>query len=107
MTKYSETDLAEGWEFKIVRSNTALKGERFANLCREEAQTGWELVEVFDKNRIRFKRLIANRANDHLTAGDPYRTRIGLSEGALVAIIFGAILLVPLAIYLSIRFLNL
>ena len=47
-----------GWEFKVVRA----KGQVFQNpamlrrLCRQEARTGWVLVEKLDSQRVRFKR---------------------------------------------------
>ena len=102
LTPYTKEELAEGWEFKIVRSNTAIKRERFARLCAEEAENGWELVEKFDHNRIRFKRPIAKRANDHMAIIDPYRTRVGLSEGAFAAVILGIFLGIFLFIILLI-----
>lgn len=102
----SKEELAEGWEFKIVRSNTAIKGERFARLCAEEAENGWELVEKFDNNRIRFKRPIAKRENDHMAIIDPYRTRIGMSEGALAAVVVGVILFIFFFVVLLIESLN-
>lgn len=100
LTPYTKEDLTEGWEFKIVRSNTSISGERFSRLCEEESQNGWELVEKFDNNRVRFKRSIANRANDHLASIDPYRTRVGLSEGALVGIVLGVALAIAVAFIL-------
>lgn len=106
LTPYTKEELAEGWEFKIVRANTAIKGERFARLCAEEAENGWELVEKFDHNRIRFKRPIAKRENDHMAIIDPYRTRIGMSEGALAAVVVGVILFIFFFVVLLIESLN-
>jgi len=106
LTPYTKEDLTEGWEFKIVRSNTAIKSERFSQLCEEESQNGWELVEKFDNNRIRFKRSIANRANDHLASTDPYRTRIGMSEGALVGVVLGVVLALCVIFFLVVTALN-
>ncbi|MDD2211352.1 MAG: hypothetical protein PHN71_08565 [Candidatus Cloacimonetes bacterium] len=106
LTPYTQQDLTEGWEFKIVRSNTAISSERFSRLCAEESQNGWELVEKFDNNRIRFKRSIANRANDQMATIDPYRTRIGLSEGALVGVVLGVILAICLILVLFVTILN-
>jgi hypothetical protein len=99
LASYNKEDLAAGWEFKIVRSNTAIKGERFAGLCREEAQNGWELVEKFDNNRFRFKRLIANRTNDNSASIDPYRTRIGLGDWAIVGITLATIPVILIIIF--------
>lgn len=89
LTKYTKEDLNEGWEFKIVRSNLAIKGEKFTRLCEEEAQNGWELVEKFDDTRVRFKRDITHRADDYRASIDPYRTKFGLNDGALVGIVLG------------------
>ncbi len=100
LTPYTKEDLTQGWEYKIVRSNTAISGERFSRLCEEESQNGWELVEKFDNNRIRFKRSIASRANDHMASIDPYRTRIGLSEGAFVGVVLGVVLAICVIIFM-------
>ena len=50
LTAYSPDDLVKGWEFKIVRANTAAfrKSEVMQQVCAEEARSGWELVEKFD-----------------------------------------------------------
>ncbi|MFH2035825.1 MAG: hypothetical protein ABIJ45_05425, partial [Candidatus Zixiibacteriota bacterium] len=70
-------------------------------LCQEESQYGWELVEKFDNNRIRFKRKTNLRTKDQFSQTDPYRTTYGMSEGGLaltiIATIFG---LVGLTIYI-------
>jgi hypothetical protein len=94
MTAYDKNDL-DGWEFKIVRSNFG----RFSNLekvqevCREEAETGWELVEKFDQYRLRFKRRIEHRSRDNSARLDPYRTSPSSSvNGAKVALILGLVL---------------
>ncbi len=88
MTRYSNDDL-EGWEFKIVRANTRrFKDYReVQRVCQDEAKVGWEMVEKFDDSRIRFKRRIEHRANDHLLDGDPYRTQVGIGQGAIVALV--------------------
>lgn len=88
LTAYNKDDL-EGWEFKIVRSNFG----RFSNyetvqkLCQEEARAGWEMVEKFDNERIRFKRRIDRRSGDRQLDFNPYRTTIGFGEGRIAAII--------------------
>jgi hypothetical protein len=58
LTTYSPEDLSQGWEFKIVRANTRAfsKPEVMQQVCEEEAQSGWVLVEKFDDARLRFKR---------------------------------------------------
>ncbi len=88
MTTYNKDDL-EGWEFKIVRSNIGSfrKYQRVQEVCQEEAKAGWEMVEKFDDNRIRFKRRIEKRTNDQFLNTDPYRTTVGFKDGALAGII--------------------
>jgi hypothetical protein len=94
MTPYTNEDLKEDWEFKIVRSATREfhKPEVLAQLIEEEALSGWKMVEKFDDRRIRFKRTAnASRRNGMLPPGiDPYRTQYGrLSDRrVLIALIF-------------------
>jgi hypothetical protein len=108
MTKYNSDDL-DGWEFKIVRSNTgAFKNyERVKKVCDEESRAGWEMVEKFDNHRIRFKRRTDNRSGDRHRQGiDPYRTHIGLHGGGLATTIIAvclAVIGIILAIGLSVR----
>ena len=92
MTTYNNNDL-EGWEFKIVRSNTSkFKDYQFVQqVCQEEARAGWELMEKFDDNRIRFKRRTDKRRNDQHLDIDPYRTTVGMTEGKLVVTILSVI----------------
>jgi hypothetical protein len=89
LTAYSPEELAKGWEFKIVRANTAAFRDSsvMQQVCAEEARSGWELVEKFDNSRLRFKRPATAR-NIPAPAGiDPYRTTYGISQGVLTAII--------------------
>ena len=85
MTPYSSTDLAENWEFKILRSATG----RFRDalwlhaILQEEARAGWTLVEKFDDSRIRLKRPAGAGANDATLGFDPYRTWVGTSQRRL------------------------
>jgi hypothetical protein len=79
-TPYTEDDLMQDWEFKIVRSANAathpfLRRELLSKLLAEEAQAGWQLVELFDGNRIRLKRPVSCRAQDASLPPDcdPYR----------------------------------
>ncbi len=92
MTGYNKNDL-DSWEFKIVRSNTSkFKDYKVVQkVCEEEAKAGWEMLEKFDDQRIRFKRPIEKRKNDQYLDIDPYRTNIGISEGKLVLTILGVI----------------
>ena len=89
LSAYSPDDLAKGWEFKIVRANTAAfrKPEVMQQVCDEEARAGWELVEKFDDSRLRFKRPTSARNIPSPAGLDPYRTTYGISQGKLTAII--------------------
>ena len=48
-----------------------------------EARAGWVLVEKFDEGRIRLKRRATAKDSDANLDFDPYRTRVGISEGRL------------------------
>jgi hypothetical protein len=93
MATYSDKELSEGWEFKILRSNTRAfrQPERLKAILEEEARAGWVLVEKFDDGRIRLKRPATARRADSELGFDPYRTRIGISEAGLAFTIFGII----------------
>jgi len=90
MTNYAVEDLANDWEFKIVRANTpAFRNPHALNqLLEREAQAGWTMVEKFDDMRVRFKRPRQARLNDAaLPPGvDPYRTHYGMSPSAFVLV---------------------
>ncbi|HMK35418.1 MAG TPA: hypothetical protein VK463_10150 [Desulfomonilaceae bacterium] len=113
MTEYSENDLREGWEFKILRANTAAfkNPQVLKQACEEEAQAGWILVEKFDDQRLRFKRLVSTRDKDSYLPFDAYRTQFGISKsaftGIVVAITVGAtfllIALIALVAYFAPR----
>jgi hypothetical protein len=94
MTPYSPRDLAENWEFKILRSATGAFKDPVVmqRYLAEEAQAGWTLVEKFDNSRIRLKRPAAARQQDAQCAFDAYRTRVGISEVGLALLIAGSIL---------------
>lgn len=81
MTPYSEKDLAEGWEFKILRASLAAfsKPERFRAILEEEKKGGWVLVEKFDDCRIRLKRPAGAKVldGDFADGYDPYRSSVG------------------------------
>lgn len=91
-----------GWEFKIVRATQDLFRDpaTFRQLCEEEAQVGWILLEKLDDRRVRFKRPIALREiikSENLSF-DPYRTQYGSAGSqtqALTAIAFLAAVLLP------------
>jgi hypothetical protein len=100
MTSYTPQELAEGWEFKIVRSSTgAFKTPAFLRaVLDEEQRTGWILVEKFDNGRIRLKRPTSARANDSMLGSDAYRTHVGMSEVnfglCIVAAVLGGVALI-------------
>ena len=96
MTTYSQEEL-QGWEFKIVRANTTVFGkpEVLNKLIQEEARAGWDLVEKFDDQRVRFKRPVSARQNDGQLPPevDPYRTNYGMSPIRFTLLILVAVLL--------------
>ncbi len=100
MTEYAERDLREGWEFKILRANTAVfrDSQRLKQACEEEAQAGWILVEKFDDQRLRFKRPVSAKNNDSYLPFDAYRTQFGMSNKAFVGVVIGAVVGVSLLI---------
>jgi hypothetical protein len=77
-TKYTEEDLMEDWEFKIIRNPYRQFEHRayLEKILQEEAQAGWRLVEKFDGMRVRLKRPVSVRAGDANLPPeyDPYRT---------------------------------
>ena len=95
MTGYSGKELAEGWEFKILRSNfgSFRKPEKLQAALDAEKRGGWILVEKFDNNRIRLKRPAATKVivGDFSDGYDPYRTEYGTGDAKTVAIILGAV----------------
>jgi len=91
-----------GWEFKIVRANRDLFRDPnvFRQLCDEEGQAGWILLEKLDDRRVRFKRPLALRdiIQAEFLPNDPYRTLYGPSSNGgtlLTAIAFLAAILLP------------
>jgi hypothetical protein len=110
MTSYTPKDLAEDWEFKILRSNfgTFRNPEKLRAVLDEESRGGWMLVEKFDDCRIRLKRPAGAKVihGDFEDRYDPYRTNVGISQAALtmaflgfsVAIALGSLLMFFLAV---------
>ena len=98
MTKYSDRELSEDYEFKIIRSATGAfsKRDNVEKAIAEEADAGWMLVEKFDDQRLRFKRPASARRKDAMLPPgiDPYRTTYGVSEGGLALIIIGTMAVV-------------
>ena len=93
MTSYSETDLSEGWEFKILRSNMNAfrKPDNLKTYLEEEGRAGWILVEKFDDNRLRLKSPASARRGDAALNFDPYRTQVGLSDTRMILVILGIV----------------
>ena len=102
MTPYTQPDLSQDWEFKILRSCRAAfrQPEELRKCLDEEARAGWTLVEKFDDMRLRLKRPAAARERDGKLDFDPYRTIVGPSPNAAalatvaiaLAIAFGILL---------------
>jgi hypothetical protein len=91
LTEYTDEELNEDWEFKILRSSTLSfrRQDIFQEVLREEERAGWIMVEKFDDRRIRFKRPVSARQNDRTLDFDPYRTTHGTPQAAIVLIILG------------------
>ena len=66
MTRYSDDELQNDWEFKIVRANRGIFGKpnELKKLLSVEEQAGWILLEKLDNSRVRFKRRRSAQAND-------------------------------------------
>ena len=104
MTTYTQDDLSNDWEFKIVRSSTAAfrKPKELNRLIEEEAGTGWIMLEKLDDSRIRFKRPRRARAQDAYLPddADAYRTHYGAPARYTMTVLLmvGAILLLVLGV---------
>lgn len=94
LTPYSQRDLAEDWEFKILRSSLGqFRNSRYlAEVLQSEARAGWTLVEKFDNSRIRLKRPARTRDLDGKLDFDPYRTQVGAPPGVIALVIAAAVL---------------
>lgn len=95
------TPTATEYEYKFLRSQFGIfkKPEKFRAALAEEARCGWELVEKFDDSRVRLRRPVSCRAQDADSGQDPYRTRVGAGEGAMVAWIVLAVVLGIAAVF--------
>jgi len=73
------------FEYKIIRSSTAAfkNPAKLRAFLEVEARAGWELLEKLDDSRVRLKRNIAWRQQDNDLAQDPYRTKVGVTEGMI------------------------
>ncbi len=106
MAAYSQDDLNDDWEFKIVRSiGGAFHNPDVLNqLLQEESRAGWVMLEKFDDSRIRFKRRCSSRANDARLPPeiDPYRTSYGAPPNLYASrLVMLAMLIVMLVISLG------
>ncbi len=94
------------WEYKIVRARRDLFRDRavLEQLCHEEAQAGWQLLEKLDDRRVRFVRSVALRhhLDDRELPFDAYRTHYG-SDFDWFSVLGGAVAIVALILpaYLS------
>ena len=95
MTPYSSKDLAEGWEFKILRNATGRFSDPFwlRSVLDEESRAGWLLIEKFDNYRVRLKRPVSARANDASLGFDPYRTWVGIGQARFTILLVAGITL--------------
>jgi len=102
MAKYTQDDLGNDWEFKIVRSESGAfrKPEAVKKLLEEEARAGWVMLEKFDDRRVRFKRTRSARTRDALLppGTDPYRTQYGISSTRIGLLVVGLMMLALLAL---------
>ncbi len=100
LTGYSQSDLADGWEFKILRSSTGAfrNPARMREALEQEARAGWVLVEKFDNSRLRLKRPASARAGDSTLEFDPHRTTYGMRPEVLAITIVLSVLFVGAAI---------
>jgi hypothetical protein len=89
MTGYGPDEQSGQWQFKIVRG-TFKTAQQVEAVQQEQAEFGWVLVEVFDQNRIRFRRHSGEAARDAYREGNPYAT-VSKASGpgcATVAVLF-------------------
>jgi hypothetical protein len=68
-----------GWEFKILRAQSKLfdNPKLLKQVCDEEAEAGWILLEKLDDQRLRFKRPMFLRDQPTQSKYDPYRCFYG------------------------------
>jgi len=83
---YPNTFEESRYEYKIIRSATGAfkKPAKFQEALEEEARAGWELLEKFSDYRVRLRRHVKWRESDAALSQDPYRIKVGVSEGALL-----------------------
>jgi hypothetical protein len=100
LTPYTPQDIAENWEFKILRSTTGAfrNPDRLRAILEEEARAGWTLVEKFDDSRVRLKRPARARAGDADLGFDPRRTWVGIKPGVFTLLVMLGMVVVGLLI---------
>jgi hypothetical protein len=101
MTNYSDDELQNYWEFKIVRDNRAVfrNSNQLKKLVEEEKRAGWILLEKLDNSRVRFKRRRSAQVNDEqlISNGiDPYRTYYGMSPDVFNVLVIVFVLTISL-----------
>ena len=111
MMSYSDRDLADDWEFKILRSASAVfkNPDRMREILETEARAGWMLVEKFDNNRVRLKRSPKARENDRHLEFDAYRTTVTTSQGnqaVVVGVIVGVFIACILGVLVAVAAFN-
>ena len=81
-TPYTPGELADGWEFKIIRSQLGLfvKRDFRERILAEEGRAGWVLVEKFDDHLMRLKRQRKLHPEPEVNDFDPYRTVVDIPE---------------------------
>ncbi len=80
LTTYTEPDMSEDWQFKIVYGNYTTR-EKVEAVMSEQAEYGWKFVEKFDDTRIRFKRSATEALNDAGRSGNPYKATSDVTGG--------------------------
>lgn len=86
LTSYSEAELDNNWQFKIVTGNFST-AENVRTVIQEQSTWGWTFVEKFDNNRIRFKRPASEVEKDAKRSGDPYGSRsLQAAQGCVLLI---------------------
>ena len=69
-------------EYKVITSNTPVFADsgKLKQVLAEEAEAGWDLVELIDASKIRVGRSKSARANDANCKIDPYRINVGMNH---------------------------
>jgi hypothetical protein len=108
MSSYGDGDLAEDWEFKILRSPWAQfrNPDTLRAILAEEKQGGWILAEKFDDSRIRLKRRRSTKITvaDFASGYDPYRTTLNAVPPSAMFAILIALAAVPAGVLLWLLF---